>query len=264
MASLDELRAIVARLRGPDGCPWDRVQTHLSIRPQLIEEAYEVLEAIEEANDGLLCEELGDVLLHIIFHALLAEERGAFHLEDVISGIRDKLIRRHPHVFGSGTKLDHPDQVLSQWDELKKSEKAHRQSALDGIPSSLPALMRAQETQKKAAKVGFDWKSAQGALQKIQEEAHELAQTHQDPARAHDELGDLLFSIVNLARHLGLDAEQALRDATAKFSSRFRQAEASARQSGRDLTTMSEAELEELWQAAKTATSTAPTSPTAD
>lgn len=253
MASIDDLRHIVARLRGPGGCPWDQEQTHQSIRAQLLEEAHEVLEAIDSVNDPLLAEELGDLLLHIVFHAQLAEERGAFALPHVIQGIHDKLIRRHPHVFGSAEKLSHATEVLAKWDELKKAEKPARTSALDGIPPTLPALMRALETQKKAAKSGYDWKSPDGILDKIREEATELTHAGTDPARAHDELGDLLFSLVNLARHRGLDPELALRDATAKFSRRFRHAEAAARSRGQRLEDLTEAELESLWQAAKAA-----------
>ncbi|NJK93496.1 MAG: nucleoside triphosphate pyrophosphohydrolase, partial [Blastochloris sp.] len=169
MKSMEELREIVARLRGPGGCPWDQEQTHESIRAQLLEECYEALEAIDEKNDELLKEELGDVLLHVVFHAQMAGERGVFDLDGVAKGISEKLVRRHPHVFGED-KLETSDQVLKRWDELKKLEKPERKGALAGIPGSLPALMRAQEVQKKAAKVGFDWPEWKPVLAKVREE----------------------------------------------------------------------------------------------
>jgi MazG family protein len=251
MASLDELRTTVARLRGPGGCPWDQEQTHQSIRAQLLEEAHEVLEAIDASDDPLLQEELGDLLLHIVFHAQLAAERRAFSLDDVVRGINDKLIRRHPHVFGATGPLGSSAEVLQKWDELKKAEKPARTGPFDGIPPSLPALMRAQETQKKAAKSGYDWKSTEGVLAKLREELAELEAALRDPARAHDECGDLLFTLVNLARHLGIDAEQALRDATAKFRRRFEHTDAAARTQGRSLAQLDEATRDTLWTQAK-------------
>ena len=255
MASLDDLRAIVARLRGPGGCPWDQEQTHQSIRAQLLEEAHEVLEAIDHSDDPLLQEELGDLLLHIVFHAQIASERGAFTLTDVIRGIHDKLIRRHPHVFGSSGPLHSSSEVLQKWDELKKAEKPSRTGTFDGIPPSLPALMRAQETQKKAARSGYDWKSAEGIWNKLREELAELEAAQNDPVRTHEECGDLLFTMVNLARHLGVDAEQALRDATAKFRRRYEHAEATARAEGTSLSDLNDAELARLWNQAKSALS---------
>ncbi len=252
MKSIDELKQIVARLRGPGGCPWDQEQTHQSIRTQLLEECYETLEAIDEADDDMLREELGDVLLHIVFHAQLAAERGAFELDDVAAGINDKLVRRHPHVFGSkAEKLADSAAVLKKWDELKQAEKQERTSALDGVPPILPALMLAQEIQKKAAKSGFDWPDIGGVLEKVREEIAELEADRHDPARAHEELGDLFFALVSVARHLGLDAELACRDATRKFDQRFRHAESAARAVGRPLTDHNLKELNILWDRAK-------------
>jgi MazG family protein len=251
MNSIDELRKIVARLRGPGGCPWDQEQTHQSIRPQLLEECYEVLEAIDEQNDPLLREELGDVLLHIVFHAQLAEERGAFTLNDVTCGINDKLVRRHPHVFGAGDKLGSAAEVLTQWDEIKKAEKPERTGALHGIPPILPALMLAQETQKKAAEVGFDWGEIQPVLDKVKEEIAELENVLNHPSQAADELGDVFFSLVNLARHLHVDAEQACRDSTRKFSQRFEAVEKKATATGRPLREMTLEEMDVLWEEAK-------------
>lgn len=253
MVSIDTLRATVARLRGPGGCPWDQEQTHQSIRAQLLEEAHEVLEAIDAGDDPLLQEELGDLLLHVVFHAQLAEERGAFGLQDVIRSINEKLVRRHPHVFGSSDPLDSSAAVLKKWDEIKQAEKPTRTGAFDGIPPTLPALMRAQETQKKAAHFGYDWKSPDGVLAKLREELAELEAARPDPAQAHEECGDLLFSMVNLARHWGIDAEQALRDSTAKFRQRFERAQAAARARGSELAALDDAARDALWEASKKA-----------
>lgn len=253
MKSIDELKQIVARLRGPGGCPWDQEQTHESIRAQLLEECYEALEAIDEKNDALLKEELGDVLLHIVFHAQLAEERGVFTLEEVARGISDKLVRRHPHVFGED-KLATSDQVLKRWDELKKLEKPERTGALAGIPPILPALMRAQEVQKKAAKVGFDWKELKPVLQKVREELEELEKELEGPAGSPTiagELGDLVFSVVNLSRHLKLDAEQCCRDATNKFVRRFEKVETLAGEKGLRMEEAGLQQLDLLWEQAK-------------
>jgi len=258
MDSIDQLKNIVTLLRGPDGCPWDQEQTHESIRSQLLEECYEALEAIDEKNDVLLKEELGDVLLHIVFHAELAEERGAFVLDDVAKGISDKLVRRHPHVFGED-KLTTSDQVLQRWDELKKNEKPERKGALDGVPTALPALMKAQEVQKKAAKVGFDWKELRPVLAKVREELAELEKDLVDREKAADELGDLLFSVVNVARHLKLDAEQCCRDATSKFTQRFLSVERLAEAQGVKMGDLSLGELDLLWEQAKNQKISSPT-----
>ena len=210
MDSINELRDIVAKLRSPTGCPWDIEQTHQSIRTLLLEECYETIEAIEEENDDLLREELGDVLLHIVFHAQIAQERQAFTLDDVAEAINEKLIRRHPHVFGEDRCAD-ADEVLQKWDELKKKEKPERESLLDGVPPILPALMQAKEYQKKASKAGFDWDDPKGVLHKTREELDELEEALESPDPDHhhirEEIGDLLFCLVNLSRHLQVDAE---------------------------------------------------------
>jgi tetrapyrrole methylase family protein/MazG family protein len=241
------LKEIIARLRAPGGCPWDREQTHESIRLQLLEECFEVLEAVDERNDGMLREELGDVLLHVVFHSQLAVERGAFTLEDVINGVADKLVRRHPHVFGEG-KLGSSAEVLRQWDEIKRGEKPGRKGLLDGIPRTLPALMQAGEIQKRAAKVGFDWTEIRDVLAKVREEFGELEEVLHDPPRAEEELGDLFFALVNLARFLDINPELAARAANQKFIRRFEWMEQNSPQ---PLKGLSLAELDELWCRAK-------------
>ncbi|MEM6822501.1 MAG: nucleoside triphosphate pyrophosphohydrolase [Verrucomicrobiota bacterium] len=255
MESIDELRSIVAKLRSPEGCPWDQEQTHESIRSQLLEECYEVLEAIDEKDDSMLCEELGDVLLHIVFHAQLAEERNAFELDQVIGKICEKLIRRHPHVFGNDSCTD-ANEVLQKWDELKKKEKPERESTLDGVPPNLPALMQAQEIQKKASKVGFDWSDPKDVIKKAREELSELESAIESSVSddIREELGDVLFSFVNLARHLKVDAEQACRDTNRKFNNRFRYVEKQIKQQGKLMSEASLEEMEAFWQEAKTQT----------
>ncbi len=254
MNSITELRQIVAKLRSPAGCPWDIEQTHQSIRMLLLEECYEAIEAIDEENDALLQEELGDVLLHVVFHAQLAEERDVFSLNDVATSINEKLIRRHPHVFGDDRCAD-SEEVLKKWDELKKKEKPERQSLLDGVPPILPALMQAKEYQKKAAKAGFDWDDPKGVLHKTREELDELeeALTSDQPDHQHirEEIGDLLFSLVNLARHLEVDAEDACRQTNKKFRTRFHYIETELKKQGREIGSATLDEMEALWQEAK-------------
>lgn len=257
--SWDDLVEIMARLRR--GCPWDREQTHESLLPYLIEETYEVVEAVEERDEAALVEELGDLLLQIVFHSQLATERGKFSVADVIDGLSNKMIRRHPHVFGD-VAVASVAEVWQNWDQLKAQEasSASRTSKLDGIPAHLPALQRGQKVQEKAARVGFDWTDARQITEKLAEELREFADAlaasgraaPEDP-RVRDELGDVLFTIVNLARKLGVDAEGAMRDANAKFERRFRYMEQFAVATGRDLGDMTLDELEDLWQAAKTA-----------
>lgn len=255
MNSINELRDIVAKLRSPEGCPWDIRQTHQSIRTLLLEECYEAIEAIDENNDELLCEELGDVLLHIVFHAQIAEERQAFSLEDIAAEINEKLIRRHPHVFGE-EQCDTPDEVLRKWDELKQQEKPERQSLLDGVPPVLPALMQAKAYQKKAAQAGFDWDDPKGVLHKTREELDELEEALEAQNTDHDhireEIGDLIFSLVNLSRHLDVDAEDACRQTNKKFRARFRYMEDELSKSGKSVGSASLEEMEALWQQAKT------------
>lgn len=240
----------MARLRGPDGCPWDREQDHQSIRPQLIEECYELVEAIDQLDDEAMREELGDVLLHVMFHSRLAEERGAFDFEEVTRGVADKLVRRHPHVFGGESAQDSAA-VLKRWDELKRREKPERASAVDGVPAVLPALMRAQEMQKKASKIGLDWREVRPILAQLKSEVEELEQVLDSPRAAADELGDVMFTVVNLARKLGLDAETCCRHAVEKFIRRVRYVEQVVTVSGRSWAEITAEELDQLWQKAK-------------
>ena len=247
-----DLVEIVGLLRGPGGCPWDREQTHRSIRRDLLEEAYEVAEAIDQGSPEHLKEELGDLLLQVVFHAVLAREEGQFGLDDVADGICKKLIYRHPHVFGDVT-VGSAGEVLRNWEELKKKEK-HQTSqadAADAVARSLPALWRAEKVQKKAAKVGFDWPDVSGALDKVVEETDELRAAINGDGDAAEELGDLLFAAVNVGRFLKADPEASLTAATDKFAARFRRVEESAKARGRTLEGMSLAELDELWDEAK-------------
>ncbi|MEA2720585.1 MAG: tetrapyrrole methylase family protein / MazG family protein [Candidatus Eremiobacteraeota bacterium] len=255
----DDLVEIMARLRR--SCPWDREQTHASLVRYLIEETYEVVDAIEHGNDGELCEELGDLLFQIVFHSQLATERGRFSVADVIDGLSNKMIRRHPHVFGDVAVAD-VDAVWANWEQLKSEEAVgqKRTSKLDGIPKHMAALQRGQKMQEKAARVGFDWTDARDITEKLSEELRELAEARlragdlkpEDP-HVREELGDVIFTVVNLARRLGIDAEGAMRDANDKFERRFRYMEAYAIAGGKQLNDMSLDELEDLWQQAKTA-----------
>jgi len=255
-AGIDQLIDIVAKLRGPGGCPWDHEQTHASLRAGLIEEAYEVVEAINTGDDANLREELGDLLLQSVFHAQIATEEGRFNFDDVARAISEKLVRRHPHVFGAERCADSAE-VLRKWDDIKRTEKgaqgAKVPSALDGISSGLPALMRAEKVQKKAARVGFDWSEAAPVVAKIREELAEVeAELPAGSAeKIEDEIGDLLFSVVNLARKLKVDGETALQRATDKFGNRFRAVEGLARERGIELEKLSLAELDVLWDEVK-------------
>jgi MazG family protein len=224
---VSRLREIVARLRAPGGCPWDREQTHESLRAALIEECCEAIEAIEKADDANLREELGDLLLHVVMHAHMAGERRAFDFEDVVEGVCEKLIRRHPHVFGDAQAAESA-QVIRQWELIKHAEKGEQSSVMDGLPSALPALLLAQNAQKKAARVGFDWDNVLQVLDKVVEEIKELREAISGEIKDNieEELGDLLFSVVNLARKLEVDSETALAGATRKFVRRFRAVEA--------------------------------------
>jgi MazG family protein len=255
-AGIDQLIDIVAKLRGPGGCPWDHEQTHASLRAGLIEEAYEVVEAINTGDDANLREELGDLLLQSVFHAQIATEEGRFNFDDVARAISEKLVRRHPHVFGAERCADSAE-VLRKWDDIKRAEKgaqgAKAPSALDGISSGLPALMRAEKVQKKAARVGFDWSEAAPVVAKIREELAEVeAELPAGSAgKIEDEIGDLLFSVVNLARKLKVDGETALQRATDKFAGRFRAVEGLARERGIELEKLTLAELDVLWDEVK-------------
>ncbi len=254
---LDRIVNIMEQLRGENGCPWDREQTHASLKRYLIEETYEVLEAIDEGNMYKVCEELGDLLLQIAFHAQIARESGFFDLNDVVEGISEKLVRRHPHVFGSAT-VNSSREVSVNWEKIKKGELEEkgetRQSLLDGIPQNMPALMKAEKIQRKAAKVGFDWPEYTGALDKVMEEIDEIkeAVSKADQIRIRDEIGDLLFAVVNLARLLEVNSEEALTAAIRKFKERFKTMETLAAQARRELGSMDLAELDSLWEEAKT------------
>ncbi len=251
--SWQDLVEVMARLRR--GCPWDREQTHESLVPYLIEEAYEVVDAIETHSDADLCEELGDLLLQIVFHAQLATERGKFSIADVVDGLSNKMIRRHPHVFGD-REVASVAEVWQNWEQLKALEPSSqaRESRLDGIPRGLGALQRAQKLQDKAARVGFDWPHVDGVRAKLAEEIAELelARRGGEPKEIRDELGDVLFTVVNYARALGIDAEGAVRAANEKFYKRFTFMERRTENEGRNLNDLTLDELEELWQLAKT------------
>lgn len=249
---LRDLEKIVTILRAPGGCPWDGEQTHKSLRRGLIEESCEVIEAINEGDPDHLKEELGDVLLQVVFHADIEREAGRFTLDDVADGICKKLIFRHPHVFGDVQVADSAE-VLVNWDQLKREEK-HQESYTDTLTSvakSLPALWRAEKVQKKAKKANFDWDSAQGAVDKLSEELSELKEAIAAGTNVEEELGDLLFAAVNVSRFVDADPEEALNAATEKFISRFSKVEALAKAQGRDMKEMSLEELDKLWEQAK-------------
>ena len=259
LPGIDQLTDIVAQLRGPGGCPWDREQTHASLRSALLEEAHEVVAAIDNRDDANLREELGDLLLQSVFHAQLAAEEGRFTFNDVAREIATKLVRRHPHVFAADHCADSAA-VLQRWEEIKRAEKGDAAaSALDGLPGGLPALLHAQKTQKKAARVGFDWPDVEPVFAKLHEEISELRAALTAPvtdllspiSAIEDELGDLLFTVVNLARKLHLDAETALHRSTRKFSARFRAVEQLASARGITLEKLTLAELDQLWDEVK-------------
>lgn len=244
--TFDDLLAVVARLRGPGGCPWDRVQTPRSLRPHLLEETYETLEAIDRGDGAALREELGDLLLHVVFQARMAEESGGFTVGEVVDGLVRKLIERHPHVFGDA-RLETAEAVLAHWHDAKQ---AKRETPFAGIPETLPALARAQKVQERVRAMGFRWPDLQAAVDKARGELAEL-QAASNPETAADELGDALFTLINVAIFHGVDAEQALRDATRKFVRRFTRMEALARASGRPLREHTLQELLALWEQAK-------------
>jgi len=246
------LRAIVTLLRSPEGCPWDREQTHESLRAGLLEEACETIDAITKADDANLREELGDLLLQVVFHTDLAAERGAFTLEDAARHTCEKLIRRHPHVFGDGNAAD-TNAVLRQWEQIKREEKGEAASIMESIPRALPALIRAANIQKKAGRVGFDWPDSAGVIDKFREELAELAaEVHGgDPGKLEHEMGDILFTAVNMARKLGVEPELALEHANQRFIARFQHMEKAAAASDRKLEDLSPQELDNLWEAAK-------------
>ncbi|MFQ5431564.1 MAG: nucleoside triphosphate pyrophosphohydrolase [Nitrospinota bacterium] len=244
---LSDLAAIMDRLREEDGCPWDRKQTHESLKNYLIEEAYEVIEAIESGDDAMLREELGDLLFQVIFHSRLAKEKGTFTLEDVLTEISEKMIRRHPHVFGADS-LKSSDEVLERWEQIKQKEKK-RDSILDGIPASLPALIRAKRIQERAARVGFDWPKTEDVWKKVEEEWEELQQARKnnDHENIVEEIGDMLIAIVNLGRFIDVDADDALKKSINKFIRRFGAIEKHFSENDKNITTATLGEMEEIW-----------------
>ena len=247
---IERLRKIVVQLRSPNGCPWDREQTHQSLKPHLVEECYELIDAIDAGNDKELKEELGDLLLQVVLHSQMAAEASRFTLDEVATAIADKLVNRHPHVFGEN-RLPDSEAVLRQWEVIKRSEKHERRSTLDGVPKGLPALARAQKIQTKAARVGFDWDVADGALAKVREELQEVESAAE--GRLAEELGDLLFAVVNFARKKKLDAEQLLNEASGKFTARFRAMERLAQERELEFGSLSLPEMDRLWDDAKAA-----------
>ena len=263
----EKLVAVQARLRAPKGCPWDREQTHQTLRTYLLEEAYEVLEALDSGNDAKFAEEMGDLLLQIVFHSQIAREERRFTVADVIREIHDKMVRRHPHVFGEVRAKD-SNEVLKNWEQIKAEERraskaeseiedgaAEAPSLLDGVSRALPATLEGFQLTRKASRIGFDWHHADGVIDKMREETAELeiALNEEDQQKIEEEMGDFLFAAVNLARFLHVDPEIALKKANAKFSRRFRAMEARARESGREFKDLPREEMEALWDAAKSA-----------
>jgi tetrapyrrole methylase family protein / MazG family protein len=252
----DRLVEIMARLRAPDGCPWDREQTFDTIKPYTLEETYEVLDAIDAGDWAGLAEELGDFMLQAVFYAQMAREAGHFDIGDALDAINEKLVRRHPHIFGDATARTAED-VKQRWDAIKAEEKRESGEApkllLEAVPRSLPALMEASQISSRAARAGFDWDSAEQVLEKLEEELHELAEARRTASQKEieDELGDILFVLVNLARFMKVDPEQALRRSNAKFRRRFAHVEQSLRERGKALADSHIQEMEELWQQAK-------------
>jgi MazG family protein len=250
-----ELVGIMARLRGENGCPWDRQQSHESIKPYFVEETYEVLEAIDEGDAGKLCEELGDVMLQVVFHARMAEEAALFNVGDVLKAITEKLVRRHPHVFGD-VRADTAQEVLFNWEQIKTTERKRvmgKASVLDGVPRELPALLRAHRLQEKASRVGFDWKEAREVVKKVEEELAEFraAMESEQPERMEAELGDLLFSLVNLSRFIAVNPEEALRKTIARFIARFQYIEEELTRRGTSPGKATLEDMDALWAEAK-------------
>ena len=240
---------IIARLRAPDGCPWDRKQTHTSLRENLLAECYEVLEAIDEGDSGMLCEELGDLLLQIVLHARIAADTGEFEMGDVIESINAKLVYRHPHIFGT-EKVKDAEEVALNWEALKRAEREADSSILDGVPKQMPALGYSYEVQKRVAGVGFDWEDINGVIDKLAEEVGEFGQADSQEHRAW-EFGDLLFTLVNIARRQGIDSEAALREANRRFLRRFSYMEELCRQRGLEFGELTFDEQNALWEEAK-------------
>lgn len=249
-SSFERFQETIAHLRAPEGCPWDRKQTHASLRPYLLEETYEVLDALDGGDVAALREELGDLLLQIVLHTQIAVDNGEFRMTDVIATINEKIVRRHPHVWGA-TEVNDEQDVKVNWDRLKQAEENHQgKSRLDGVPKSLPALSQSYSYQDRAARVGFDWETIEPVIAKVREELDEALSAEDADARAN-EIGDLLFAVVNLARWLGVEPESALRGANARFYRRFAYIEQQAAAQGRDLDKMSLADMDALWDDAK-------------
>lgn len=253
--SFDDLVRLMTTLRGPGGCPWDRKQTLADLKPYVVEEAYEVVDAIDRDDRAALVEELGDFLLQAVFIAEIAREEGTFDIGDAITAIHEKLVRRHPHVFGDVEAHD-AEQVLVNWEKLKSEErKAENKGVLSGVPQSLPALLRAGRLTEKAARVGFDWRKTEDVFEKLEEETGELREAiaEGDKAKVHDEIGDLLFTIANIARKLDVNAEEALQSSNRKFTRRFRAMESKVHADGRNLDQLTLEEMDALWDEAKAA-----------
>jgi tetrapyrrole methylase family protein/MazG family protein len=240
---------IIAQLRGPGGCPWDKKQTHASLKEFLLEESYEVLDALDEGNGQKLCGELGDLLLQIVLHAQIASEAGEFDMEAVVKGINTKLVRRHPHVFGN-TQVSGAEEVSHNWEQIKKSERLPETSILDSVPRQMPALAYSQNIQRRAAQIGFDWENIDGVIDKLVEEVKEYKET-QNQSEREDEFGDLFFTLVNIARRVGVDPEVSLRQANRKFFLRFSGMEKLCRERGLDLGKLSFDQQNQLWEEAK-------------
>jgi MazG family protein len=245
----DTLVSIIARLRAPDGCPWDREQTHDSLRANLLSECYEVLEALDSGDADKLCEELGDLLLQIVLHAQIARDEGDFEIGDVVKSISEKLVRRHPHIFGS-VKVKDSTEVMHNWEDLKRNEREEGVSMLAGVPKEMPALAYAYEISRRAVRVGFEWQDMEGVIDKLAEEVREIndAESHDQKAR---EFGDLLFTLVNVARWQGIDSEVALRDANRKFYRRFSRMEELCRERGLEMKEFTFRQWDDLWEEVK-------------
>jgi tetrapyrrole methylase family protein / MazG family protein len=244
-----KLIEIIARLRGPDGCPWDKKQTHTSLREFLLEESYEVLEALDEEDYQKLCQELGDLLLQIILHAQIASENNEFKLEDVLRNLNTKLVRRHPHIF-AGKKVQTAEEVSHIWESIKKDERNPDSSILESVPRQMPALAYSQDIQRRAAQTGFDWENIDGVIDKLSEEVREFKQSKNQKEK-NEEFGDLFFTLVNIARRMGIDPEASLRQSNRKFYMRFSHMEKICRERGLNLSQLSFAEQNALWEEAK-------------
>jgi tetrapyrrole methylase family protein/MazG family protein len=240
---------IIARLRGPNGCPWDKEQTHASLRSNLLSECYETLEALDKGDSAQLCEELGDLLLQIVLHAQIAKDNKEFEIGDVIKGITAKLIRRHPHIFGK-VKVKDAKEVMHNWEILKKEEREEGESMLEGVPKEMPALAYALEISRRAVRTGFEWENIEGVIDKLAEEVKEIKDSR-DSREKEQEYGDLLFTLVNVARWEGIDTEAALREANRRFYKRFARMEEICRRRGINFSSLSFKEKDELWEEAK-------------